>query len=67
MPEPEPERYVTIDLALLDAIREGRTLPAIRLLVRVATIDRVSNHLVIGVRVVRDLDDRPEGGAGPQM
>jgi hypothetical protein len=59
MPEPEPERYVTIDLALLDAIREGRTLPAVQLLLRVATIDRVSKHLVIGVRVVRDLDDRP--------
>jgi hypothetical protein len=75
MPEPFPwesppdqgERYISIDPVILQAIREfawvtdydRHTLPAVRLLMRVARIDPVTDNLVIGVRLVRDLN---EGG-----
>jgi hypothetical protein len=64
MPEPE-ERYVTVDLAVLEAIKElawlqqvnWTALPAIRLVLRIARIDPVTGNLVIAVTAARDLDD----------
>ena len=68
------ERYVVVDLGVLEAIRElaniqqfaWRALPGIRLTLRVARIDPVSGNLVIGVRVARDLTppEQPEHGFG---
>jgi hypothetical protein len=71
MPEPLPwdsmpdrdEAYVTVDLVVLEAIRElawlaqtdWHNLPRLRLLLRVARIDQVSGQLVLGLRFVRDL------------
>jgi hypothetical protein len=60
----EPERYVTVDLAVLEAIRElawiqqvdWKIIPAIRLVLRVARIDPVTGNLVIAVTVTRDLE-----------
>jgi hypothetical protein len=64
MPEPE-ERYVIVDLRVLEAIKElawvqqvdWKLLPTIRLVLRVARIDPVTDNLVIGVKLARDLDD----------
>ena len=60
----DEERYVTVDLSVLAAIREVAATrpvdrPAIRLVLPVARIDPVTNNLVIGVRVARDLGDPP--------
>jgi hypothetical protein len=63
MPEPE-ERYVIVDLRVLEAIKElawieqinWKLLPAIRLVLRVARIDPVTGNLVIAVKATRDLD-----------
>jgi hypothetical protein len=72
----EPERYVVVDLAVLEAVRElaqinkhaWPALPGIRLVLRVARIDEVSGSLVLGLRFVRDLEppesDEPERGFG---
>jgi hypothetical protein len=75
MAEPE-ERYVTVDVALLQSIRElltqrqvnpGAVVPtfrinagAFRLIARLATIDEVSGRVVLGIRLFRDLDDQDE-------
>jgi hypothetical protein len=64
MPEPE-ERYVIVDLRVLEAIKElawvqqvdWKLLPTIRLVLRVARIDPVTDNLVIGVKLARDLDE----------
>lgn len=56
---PEPERYVTVDLAILDAIRKLAELQqAAHLVLRVARVDRVSGRIVFSARLVRDLNDK---------
>jgi hypothetical protein len=64
----EPERYVVVDLAVLEAIKElaqinkfaWPALAGIRLVLRVARIDEVSGSLVLGLRFVRELDVEPD-------
>jgi hypothetical protein len=70
-PPSAEERYVVVDLAVLEAIRQlsrelswpGRvdklSFPTVELLLRVVRIDPVTNNLVIGVKVARDLHEGP--------
>jgi hypothetical protein len=63
--EPE-ESYIAVDVAILEALREliwtadydRHTLPTLRAVLRVAAIDP-HGRVVIGVRMVRDLDQDP--------
>jgi hypothetical protein len=64
MPKPE-DRYIVVDLKVLQAIKElawiqqldWKMLPAIRLILRVASIDPITGRLVIAVKATRDLDE----------
>jgi hypothetical protein len=63
----QPERYVVVDLAVLEAVREldwvqrvdWHLLPALRATLRVVHLDPVTNRLVIAVKVARDLEEPP--------
>jgi hypothetical protein len=68
-PDPaEPESYVAIDPAILQAIKElagtadrdRHVMPTIRAVLRVARIDPVTGNVVIGIRLTRDLNQPPE-------
>jgi hypothetical protein len=69
--EPEPERYVTVDLAVLAAIKalaglrehNPTALHAVRIVLRIARVDEVSGRLVLGLRLVRDLEP-PDDDSG---
>ena len=58
------EQYVRVPAALLEAMHElfqtsgveGHELESLRLVLRAAGVDPVSGAVVVGVRVVRDLD-----------
>jgi hypothetical protein len=57
------ERYLSVDPIVLEAIREldwlhrvdPRNLPTVRLLLRVARLDEISGHLVLGLRFIHEL------------
>jgi hypothetical protein len=70
--QPEPEHYVAVPLAVLDCLKalwlEDETdrisLGTVRLLLRSVRLDNISGNLVLGVRVVRSLDDEPPDDSG---
>jgi hypothetical protein len=63
--QPEPERYVTVPLTTLEAIRalwaesdtDRLSVPTVRLVLQVAHVDRISGNLVVSVKALRDLDE----------
>jgi hypothetical protein len=68
----DQERYVAVDLEVLAAIKEldwlqridWRTLPTLRLVLRVVRIEPTTGNILIGAQVVRDLEVEPERGLG---
>jgi hypothetical protein len=66
----EPERYLAVDMMIIEAIRklwledvDQLKVPTVMLLLRVVRIDEISGQLVLGIRMTRDLDP-PEKGIG---
>lgn len=66
--QPEPqEHYVAVPLAVLDCLKalwledetDRLSLGTVKLLLRSVRLDNISGNLVLGVRVVRSLDDPP--------
>jgi hypothetical protein len=71
--QPEPEHYIAVPLAVLDCLKalwledetDRLSLGTVKLLLRSVRLDQISGQLVLGVRMVRDLDDaQPERGFG---
>jgi hypothetical protein len=71
--QPEPEHYVAVPLAVLDCLKalwledetDRLSLGTVKLLLRSVRYDTIAGQLVIGVRMVRSLDDEPaERGLG---
>jgi hypothetical protein len=64
-PEPGPERYVVVRADTLKTLRElmrlvehyPHLMPIVRQVLRVASIDP-EGRILIGIRVVRELDDQ---------
>jgi hypothetical protein len=67
----ESERYVAVDLEVLAAIKElawlqridWRTLPTLRLVLRVVRIEPSTGNILIGASVVRDLEEGNHQGS----